>query len=100
MSSLERLKKTAVVYQKTSCEANLLKQAVGRRTNGCRASSRRANGRLPNGQEIDGRNPYYLSSPEEVAAIRGPFRVFLGQAWEMLVRETLRQRAIPSMPGR
>ena len=45
-------------------------------------------------------DPYYLSSPEEVAAIRGPFRVFLGQAWEMLVRETLRQRAIPGVPGR
>ena len=45
-------------------------------------------------------DPYYLSSPEEVAAIRGPFRVFLGQAWETLVRETLRQRAIPGVPGR
>ena len=43
---------------------------------------------------------YYLSSPGEVEAIRGPFRVFLGQAWEMLVRETLRRRAIPGVPGR
>ena len=45
-------------------------------------------------------DPYYLSSPEEAEAIRGPFRVFLGQAWESLVRETLRRRAIPGVSGR
>jgi AAA+ ATPase superfamily predicted ATPase len=45
-------------------------------------------------------DPYYLSSPEEVEAVRPAFQVFLGQAWESLVRETLCGRPLPGGEGR
>lgn len=41
-------------------------------------------------------NPHFLSEKDDIRIIREPFRVFLGQAWESLVRETLAQKAIPN----
>lgn len=41
-------------------------------------------------------NPHFLSEKDDLRIIREPFRVFLGQAWESLVRETLAQKAIPN----
>ena len=40
-------------------------------------------------------NPSFLSDKSDRALIQAPFRVFLGQAWESLVRETLVRKAIP-----
>ena len=45
-------------------------------------------------------DPYFLSAPEEVTALRPAFDVFLGQAWEMLVREALLRKPLPGMAGR
>lgn len=45
-------------------------------------------------------DPYFLSVPDEVAAMRPAFDVFLGQAWEMLVRETLLRKPLPGTAGR
>lgn len=45
-------------------------------------------------------DPYFLSTSDEVASLAPAFRVFLGEAWEMLVRETLRRKPIPGIAGR
>lgn len=45
-------------------------------------------------------NPGFLSDKGDRALIRAPFRVFLGQAWESLVRETLVRKSIPGCPVR
>jgi len=40
-------------------------------------------------------NPRFLSTAAERKRLQAPFRVFLGQAWESLVRDTLPQRPLP-----
>ena len=40
-------------------------------------------------------NPRFLSTAEDRKDFKRAFRVFLGQSWEELVRETLRQRPLP-----
>ena len=40
-------------------------------------------------------NPQFLQSAADREAIEKPFRVFLGQAWEELVRATLREKPLP-----
>ena len=42
-------------------------------------------------------NPRFLSEKDDLKLIRKPFRVFLGQAWESLVRDTLARKAIPGL---
>ena len=44
-------------------------------------------------------NPHFLKTREDREAVRKPFRVFLGQAWEMLVRDTLLRKAVPGVRG-
>ena len=43
---------------------------------------------------------HFLSTPAEAEAIRPAFRVFLGQAWEALVREELQGKPLPEGTGR
>lgn len=43
---------------------------------------------------------HFLSTPDEVAAIQPAFRVFLGRAWEELVRDELQRKPLPGLDGR
>ena len=45
-------------------------------------------------------DPYFMSSREEVDVFRPAFDVYLGQAWEELVRATLMRKPIPGERGR
>lgn len=45
-------------------------------------------------------DPYFLSSREEIGAFRPAFDVYLGQAWEELVRATLMRKPVPGVQGR
>ena len=45
-------------------------------------------------------DPRYLSTREDRAAFRSAFDVYLGAAWESLVRETLREKPLPDLPAR
>ena len=45
-------------------------------------------------------NPRFLTSAADRAVLKGPFRVFLGEAWEELVRATLQERPLPRSPVR
>ena len=43
---------------------------------------------------------YYLSDKAEIAAIQPAFAVFLGQAWEFMVRDTINRKPLPGSDGR
>ena len=43
---------------------------------------------------------HYLSTPSEVEAIQPAFRVFLGQAWENLIREEIQRKPLPRAGSR
>ena len=45
-------------------------------------------------------DPYFMSSREEIDVFRPAFEVYLGQAWEELVRATLMRKSIPGVQGR
>ena len=45
-------------------------------------------------------DPYFFSTADDVAAMAPAFRVFLGQAWETLVREGVAVRPIPGVAER
>lgn len=45
-------------------------------------------------------DPYFLSGQEDVQSMQGAFGTFLGEAWESLVRATLRKIALPGSIGR
>ena len=45
-------------------------------------------------------NPRFLTAEADRESIRLPFRVFLGNAWEDLVRSTLLSRGLPELPVR
>lgn len=50
---------------------------------------------LPNYSDVN-----YLSSKAEVDALQPAFMVFLGQAWERLVREEVQRKPLPGCEGR
>lgn len=41
-------------------------------------------------------DPHFLRSPSDLPMIEKPFRVFLGRAWEELVRQTLLAKCLPA----
>lgn len=43
---------------------------------------------------------YYLSDKAEIDAIQPAFAVFLGQAWEFMVRDTVHRKPLPGFDGR
>ena len=43
---------------------------------------------------------YYLSDKAEIDAIQPAFAVFLGQAWEFMVRDTVHRKPLPGFNGR
>ena len=43
---------------------------------------------------------YYLSDKAEIDAIQPAFAVFLGQAWEFMVRDTVQRKPLPGLDGR
>ena len=45
-------------------------------------------------------DPYFLSTREEIDVLRPSFDVYLGQAWEEIVRETLMRKPVPGVGGR
>ena len=45
-------------------------------------------------------DPYFLSSPKEIEMFRPAFDVYLGQAWEEIVRTTLMRKPVPGVEGR
>lgn len=45
-------------------------------------------------------DPYFLSTREEIDVLRPSFDVYLGQAWEEIVREMLMRKSVPGVGGR